>query len=114
MLKLHITLFLILLAPMSIAENIHFKIQAIQKSNNPSTGNIPYIQGKGFTQINQQIKKELLADDTTRIDFSSEKLYQDKNYLTTHTHLEIEAGRSYVREKYYVIDLKTKKILTLN
>ena len=114
MLKLHITLFLILFAPMSFAENIHFKTQAIQNSKNPFTGNIPYIQGKGFTQINQQIKKELLADDGTRIDFSSEKLYQDKNYLTTHTHLEIEGGRSYVREKYYVIDLKTKKILTLN
>ncbi len=95
-------------------ETITFKTQSIHKSKNPFTGNIPYIQGKGFNQVNQQIKKQLLTDDGTPIDFDSEKLYQDQNYLTTHTHLEIQGGRSYYREKYYVIDLKTKKILTLN
>ena len=96
------------------AETVTFTTQAIQKSNSPFTGNIPYIQGKGFEQVNQRIKKELLADDGTAIDFDSEKLYQDQNYLSTQTHLEIQGGRSYYREKYYVIDLKTKKILTLD
>ena len=78
------------------------------------TGNIPYIPGKGFEQLNQRIKQELLVDDGIAIDFDSEKLYQDQNYLSTHTHLEIQGGRSYYREKYYVIDLKIKKILTLD
>lgn len=96
------------------AETITFKIQPIQKSQNPFTGNIPYIQGKGFEQVNRQIRQQILADDGTPIDFDSEKLYQDQHYLTTHTHLEIQGGRSYYREKYYVIDLKTKKIVTLN
>lgn len=95
------------------AETITFKTQPILKSKNPFTGNIPYIQGKGFDQVNQQIKKQLLADDGTPIDFDSEKLYQDQHYLSIHTHLEIQGGRSYYREKYYVIDLKTKKIVTL-
>lgn len=106
-------LFLSLLQT-TYAETFTFKTRTIQKSKNPFTGNIPYIQGKGFEQINRQIKKELLADDGTPIYFDSEKLYQDQNYLSIHTHLEIQGGRSYYCEKYYVIDLKTKKIINLN
>ena len=54
-----------------------------------------------------------MADDATRIDFSSGKIYQDQNYLSVYTHLEIEGGQSYYREKYYVIDLENRQFVTL-
>lgn len=113
-LKIILTVFCISSHSITYAETITFKTQPIQKSKNLFTGNIPYIQGKGFEQVNRQIKQQLLVADGTPIDFDSEKLYQDQNYLTIHTHLEIQGGRSYYREKYDVIDLKTKKIVTLN
>lgn len=39
------------------AETITFKTQPIQNSQNSFTGNIPYIQGKGFDQVNRQTKQ---------------------------------------------------------
>ena len=96
------------------AETITFKTQAIQKSKNPFTGNIPYIQGKGFEQINRQIKRVILKDDGTPIEFESDELYQDDNYLSIRVNQEISGGRTYYRSKYFVIDLKNKKIMTLD
>lgn len=57
---------------------------------------------------------ELFKDyDETRIEFFSEVLYQNEDYLTLKVHKEIQGGRSYSREQYFVIDLKQKKILNL-
>jgi hypothetical protein len=109
-----IVLVLIFFTSFSHAEIVTFKAQPIQNSKSPFTGNIPYIQGKGFDQVNHQMKKQLLVNDGTPIDFDSEKLYQDQHYLTIQTHLDIQGGRSYSHEKYFVIDLKSKKILSLN
>ncbi|WP_173912339.1 hypothetical protein [Acinetobacter sp. Marseille-Q1618] len=99
--------------PFSHAETIIYQTHSIPTKYNLFSGNIPYIQGKDFDQVNQQIKQQLLADEDTPINFSSEKIYQNQNYLSIHTHLEIEGGRSYYREKYFVVDLKTKKLSTL-
>lgn len=106
---------LILLVSSSIyAETITFKTQPIQKSKNPFTGDIPYIQAKGFNQINQQIKNELLIDDSTSIEFESAKIYQDHDYLSIRVNQEISGGRTYYRSRYFVIDLKSKKLMTLD
>jgi hypothetical protein len=107
-------LSILLLSCVASAETITFKTQAISPKYANFSGDIPFIQGKGFEKINQQIKHELLADDATRIDFSSGKIYQDQNYLSIQIHLEIEGGRSYYRDKYYLIDLKNKQFLTLS
>lgn len=109
-----LSLSILLLSCVASAETITFKTLTIPPQYTNFSGNIPFIQGKGFEKINQQIKHELLADDATRIDFSSGKIYQDQNYLSVYTHLEIEGGRSYYREKYYVIDLKNKQFATLS
>lgn len=111
--KTTMSLVILLLSCVASAETIIFKTQKIPSKYTNFSGTIPFIQGKGFEKINQQIKHELLADDATRIDFSSESLYQDQNYLSIQIHLEIEGGRSYYREKYYVIDLKNKQFVTL-
>ena len=102
-----------LLSCVASAETITFKTQTIPSKYTNFSGTIPFIQGKDFEKINQQIQQELLADETSRIDFSSEQVYQDHDYLSIHIHLEIEGGRSYYREKYYVIDLKKKQFVTL-
>lgn len=102
-----------LLSCVASAETITFKTQTIPSKYTNFSGTIPFIQGKDFEKINQQIQQELLADETSRIDFNSEQVYQDHDYLSIHIHLEIEGSRSYYREKYYVIDLKKKQFVTL-
>ncbi|WP_353169513.1 hypothetical protein [Acinetobacter sp.] len=111
--KTTLSLATLLLSSVASAETITLKTQAISPKYANFSGDIPFIQGKGFEKINQQIRQELLADETSRIDFSSEPLYQDQDYLSVHIHLEVEGGRSYYREKYYVIDLKNKQFVTL-
>lgn len=81
-----------LFIPFSHAETIIYQTHSIPTKYNLFSGNIPYIQGKDFDQVNQQIKKQLLADKDTPINFSSEKIYQNQNYLSIHTHLAIEGG----------------------
>ena len=64
--------------------------------------------------MNKQIRSELFKDnDGIRIEFSSEILFHNKEYLTLQVHKEIQGGRSYSREQYFVIDLNQKKILNL-
>lgn len=111
--KTTLSLATLLLSSVASAETITLKTQAISPKYANFSGDIPFIQGKGFEKINQQIRQELLADETSRIDFSSESLYQDQDYLSVRIHLEVEGGRSYYREKYYVIDLKNKQFVTL-
>lgn len=96
---------------LAFAETITFKTQPIQKNKNPFTGNIPYIKGNGFEQINQHIRKELLKDDGTPIEFESDKIYQDHDYLSIRVNQEISGGCTYYRSRYFVIDLKHKKLI---
>ncbi|MCU4537800.1 hypothetical protein KTI96_11560 [Acinetobacter bereziniae] len=111
--KTTMSLATLLLSCVASAETITFKTQTIPSKYTNFSGTIPFIQGKGVEKINQQIQQELLADETSRIDFSSEQIYQGHDYLSIHIHLEFEGGRSYYREKYYVIDLKKKQFVTL-
>ncbi|ALH94443.1 hypothetical protein [Acinetobacter equi] len=98
----------------SLASPIHFNPKTILSKDKLLTGNIPYIKNKEFKLLNKQIHSELFKDyDETRIEFFSEILYQDEDYLTLKVHKEIQGGRSYSREQYFVIDLKQKKILNL-
>lgn len=106
-------LSILLLSSIASADKITFKTQTIPQKYTNFSGDIPFIQGNGFEKINQKIQEELLTDQTTSIEFSSEQIYQDQDYLSIHTHLEIEGGQSYYRDKYNVIDLKNKKIAIL-
>lgn len=99
---------------LSFASPIQFKPKTISSQDNLLSGKIPYIKNKEFKQINTQIYSALLKDyDGARIEYSSEILFQNQNYLTFKVHKEIQGGRSYSREQYFVIDLKQKKILNL-
>lgn len=95
---------------LSFASPIQFKPKTISSPDNLLSGKIPYIKNKEFKQINTQIYSALLKDyDGARIEYSSEILFQNQNYLTFKVHKEIQGGRSYSREQYFVIDLKQKK-----
>lgn len=75
-----LSLSILLLSCVASAETITFTTQAIPSKYINFSGNIPFIQGKGFEKINQQIKHELLADDATRIDFSSGRYIRIKTF----------------------------------
>jgi len=109
----------IFLMTLCLSSNLYAETSIFQTIPIPSkytnfSGNIPYINGIGFEEINQIMSDTLLADYDSRISFSTERVYQDNQYLSIHIHLEIEGGRSYYRERYYVIDLKNKELVLLN
>lgn len=89
------------------AESI-FTTHPIPKKFNSFTGNIPYIQAKDFKKINQQIQQQLLQDEGVPIDFESDKIYQDHDYLSIRVNQEISGGHTYYRSRYFVINLKNK------
>lgn len=114
MIKYCITLICTSLITFSHAETMTFTTQHLPNKYSSFTGNIPLIQGHGFEQINRQIEKELLKDDGTPIEFESDKIYQDHDYLSIRVNQEISGGRTYYRTRYFVIDLKNKKLMTLD
>lgn len=77
------------------------------------SGDLPYISNLAFEKINANIQRDLITEDDTPIEFSSALIYQNKDALSIHVHLEISGGRSYSREKYYVIDLHQHRIMQL-
>ena len=98
----------------ALAIPIQFIPQTISSKDNFLNGNIPCIKNNEFSKINEQIRSDILKDsDGARIEFDSTILFQNDDYLTLQVHKEIQGGRSYSREQYFVIDLKQKKILNL-
>lgn len=109
----NIILLTLLISTNLYAESI-FTTHSVPKKFSSFTGNIPYIQGKDFEKINQQIQQQLLQDEGVPIDFESDKIYQDHDYLSIRVNQEILGGRTYYRSRYFVIDLKNKKLMTLD
>ncbi|RZG72828.1 hypothetical protein [Acinetobacter sp. WCHAc060025] len=108
----------IILLTLLISTNLYavsiFTTHSVPKKFSSFTGNIPYIQSKDFEKINQQIQQQLLQDEGVPIDFESDKIYQDHDYLSIRVNQEISGGRTYYRSRYFVIDLKNKKLMTLD
>ncbi|AWL28012.1 hypothetical protein A7P53_06280 [Acinetobacter defluvii] len=107
-------ILLTLLVSVNLYAEVTFSTYPIPKKFSSFSGNIPMLKGKGFHEINKQIQKQLLINDNTPIEFSAEKIYQDHEHLSIQVHQEISGGRIYYRDKYYVIDLKDKKLMTLD
>lgn len=76
------------------------------------SGQYPFIKNKGFSSVNKKIRNDLLINEA-KINLNPQILYQDEDYLTLHIFMEIEGGRSYSRDKYYVIDVQNKKTLNV-
>lgn len=106
-------LLLVCLPQNSLAQKIEFKFNQIPQKNINFSGTLPLITTFGFESVNEKILIDLLLDGT-RTHFTSTKKYQSSNHIVFHVHLEIEGARSYTREKYYVIDLDSKKLLSLS
>lgn len=77
------------------------------------SGHLPFIPNTAFEKINTQMQRDLLTEEDIPIEFSSALIYQSKDALSIHVHLEISGGRSYSRERYYVIDRHQHNIIQL-
>jgi hypothetical protein len=109
-----LSLIFLLISDYALANPIQFIPQTISFKDSLFNGNLPCIKNKEFSKLNKQIRSDILKDvDGVRIEFDSTALFQNDYYLTLQVHKEIQGGRSYSREQYFVIDLKQKKILNL-
>lgn len=106
------------ISPLNSQSTLKFTTTAVHAKNSKYfSGTLPKLEGDGYKRLNYDIQRQLYKDlDQSHfyVDIQTKKIFQDKNYLSYETFLEISDMTTRYKSYYYTIDLKQKKIVHLD